>query len=667
MQPQMMQPVAQQPLPPQQMMPPVPLGGGDQNNAQLAQMHQMVQHAVHQIAARMPPPVMPMMAGQMASVGAMQGSPQMSVAAQQMAQQFGAMQMAGSPMGAMGMPGLPHGQMHPQHMQMQQMIAMHQMQAMHHMQQMQQSPMGAHLAGLQMGRQGLMGPHSSQRLQAQPGWGGTAAADGMNGGGGGGGGGGASSGDYEGADGGYAQATEASAQGGAAGEPFVPAQQQAVGQVEFYFSDANLATDAFMRDQISADPSGFVDLVLINGFHNMQPLRLSIPQLAQALMQSPFLELDANGLRVRLRPSPSGGYPMQGAHTAAEGGESADADDGRYLLDQSRMHRLGLQGVLPPGGIGPGGGGMPMMHGGPFVPHGGPGGPAMHPRGRHQRGGQQPHPHSPSGGRAGRAGAGQTEEQRLLYYLNLGDVRSGADKRTTLMIRNIPNKYSQKMLLEAIEQNHRGNFDLLYLPIDFRNKCNVGYAFVNFISTSHIPAFYEEFNFRQWDRFNSNKVCEITYARIQSKVALIKHFENSALAKEDEAYQPVVFASDGSGRRENLALSAAAAHAPPPTSQAFHSRRAPEPPAGPSPPQPPRDEPSQPAPPKPAPPPDSEATEATGTTEREPQKPQPQPQPPAEPEQTSPKTQPQPPAEPPAKPEPASADKQQEAPPAEAQ
>ena len=146
------------------------------------------------------------------------------------------------------------------------------------------------------------------------------------------------------------------------------------------------------------------------------------------------------------------------------------------------------------------------------------------------------------------------EEDRMLYALNLARVRSGEDSRTTLMVRNIPNKYNQKMLLATIEDRHGGKFDLLYLPIDFKNRCNVGYAFINFISTADILPFYEEFNYKKWDRFNSDKVCEITYARIQGKVSLITHFENSSLVHEDEGYQPIIFASDGSGRREKLPL-----------------------------------------------------------------------------------------------------------------
>lgn len=67
------------------------------------------------------------------------------------------------------------------------------------------------------------------------------------------------------------------------------------------------------------------------------------------------------------------------------------------------------------------------------------------------------------------------------------------DHRTTIMIKNIPNKYDQISLLREININHMGKYDFLYLPIDFKNNANVGYAFINFVHPLFIIDFYLEF------------------------------------------------------------------------------------------------------------------------------------------------------------------------------
>ncbi|XP_057956625.1 protein MEI2-like 2 isoform X2 [Malania oleifera] len=140
---------------------------------------------------------------------------------------------------------------------------------------------------------------------------------------------------------------------------------------------------------------------------------------------------------------------------------------------------------------------------------------------------------------------GSQIENKKQYQLDLDKIISGEDTRTTLMIKNIPNKYTSKMLLAAIDENHRGTYDFLYLPIDFKNKCNVGYAFINMVSPSHIIPFYEAFNGKKWEKFNSEKVASLAYARIQGKAALVTHFQNSSLMNEDKRCRPILFHSEG--------------------------------------------------------------------------------------------------------------------------
>ncbi|XVE66093.1 hypothetical protein DITRI_Ditri08aG0053100 [Diplodiscus trichospermus] len=131
------------------------------------------------------------------------------------------------------------------------------------------------------------------------------------------------------------------------------------------------------------------------------------------------------------------------------------------------------------------------------------------------------------------------------YELDIDHIVRGEDKRTTLMLKNIPNKYTSKMLLAAIDERHRGTYDFIYLPIDFKNKCNVGYAFINMIDPSQIITFYQAFNGKKWEKFNSEKVASLAYARIQGKAALIAHFQNSSLMNEDKRCRPILFNTDG--------------------------------------------------------------------------------------------------------------------------
>ncbi|KAF8365015.1 hypothetical protein HHK36_032980 [Tetracentron sinense] len=136
--------------------------------------------------------------------------------------------------------------------------------------------------------------------------------------------------------------------------------------------------------------------------------------------------------------------------------------------------------------------------------------------------------------------------------------------QTTVMIKNIPNKF-REMLLDLLDKHCLGEnekaqlssnpclsaYDFVYLPMDFRNRCNLGYAFVNFTSTVAASRLCRSFHNYRWQVFDTKKICEIRDAKIQfpplGKAALMGHFRSSYFKCDTDDFLPVEFSPARNG------------------------------------------------------------------------------------------------------------------------
>ena len=126
-----------------------------------------------------------------------------------------------------------------------------------------------------------------------------------------------------------------------------------------------------------------------------------------------------------------------------------------------------------------------------------------------------------------------SDEERKKYIINLENIINEIDQRTTLMIKNIPHYTSQNNLMYIFNnQGYKNEFNFFYLPIDFTKNMNAGYAFINFKNAKSIIKFYLEFNEKPW-KFNQNKKCYLSYARIQGFRAITQHFQNSGIMNQE--------------------------------------------------------------------------------------------------------------------------------------
>jgi len=123
------------------------------------------------------------------------------------------------------------------------------------------------------------------------------------------------------------------------------------------------------------------------------------------------------------------------------------------------------------------------------------------------------------------------------------------DPMTTLMLCNVPNRYTQHDLLEDLALlGLRETLDFLYLPIDKATRASVGYAFVNFISPNWAASGLQMMQGYRFSRYGKDKEANVRAANLQGLAANIAHYQRCAVSTrrpaKAERHRPMLL-SDG--------------------------------------------------------------------------------------------------------------------------
>ena len=114
----------------------------------------------------------------------------------------------------------------------------------------------------------------------------------------------------------------------------------------------------------------------------------------------------------------------------------------------------------------------------------------------------------------------QFEDKKL--QLNGHKIYTGEDKRTTILIKNIPKNMTKnqfKMVLEKI-----ANINFIYIPLFMLTRDNLRCAFVNVVNSKSIIDIYLKLRKINFIYDNPNTKIEISYSNLQGRKALIDNF-----------------------------------------------------------------------------------------------------------------------------------------------
>jgi len=123
----------------------------------------------------------------------------------------------------------------------------------------------------------------------------------------------------------------------------------------------------------------------------------------------------------------------------------------------------------------------------------------------------------------------------------------GGELRTTVMLRNLPKTLGRSVLLRRLDSmGFVGQYDFVYVPVDFSTGVGLGYAFINMCVPGAATKVWEAFEgMAQWDT-DSDTVCSVSWSDPhQGLAAHIERYQNSPVMHADvpDEWKPALFMS----------------------------------------------------------------------------------------------------------------------------
>ena len=117
----------------------------------------------------------------------------------------------------------------------------------------------------------------------------------------------------------------------------------------------------------------------------------------------------------------------------------------------------------------------------------------------------------------------KAKKKRKTMMVNPKNVNLGLDKRTSIIIKNIPDYISDDQFRNII-LNLNKNIDFFYVPSNIKTRKNLRVAFVNVLESKQIVPIYMGLYKMKFVYNSPNIEMEICYSKVQGKEQLMRRF-----------------------------------------------------------------------------------------------------------------------------------------------